>query len=212
MTGHTGSPARIGPNAITRVAESLQREAGAVRAAEVFTAARLGHYLGTPPESMVDEDEVIRLHSALRAALGDAASRRVAKAAGAATGDYLLAHRIPRLVQALLRWLPAGFAARALLAAIRRHAWTFAGSGVFSGCAGTPVRLTIAGNPLCRGALSAEPLCEYYGATFERLFRALVHPHARVIETTCEASGADACRFEIHWRSVSAPIHSRFPG
>lgn len=195
-----------------RGAVALQREAGAARTAEVFTAARLRHYLGTPPESMVDEDEVIRLHNALRAALGDPASRRVAKAAGAATGDYLLAHRIPRLVQALLRRMPARLAARLLLSAIRRHAWTFAGSGVFSGCAGTPAYLTIARNPLCRGVSSAEPLCEYYGATFERLFRALAHPHAKVVETTCEASGADACRFEIHWRLVSAPIHSRFPG
>ena len=47
------------------------------------------------------------------------------------TGDYLLAHRIPKPVQALLKRLPAPLAARVLLAAITRHAWTFAGSGRF---------------------------------------------------------------------------------
>jgi divinyl protochlorophyllide a 8-vinyl-reductase len=192
-------PARIGPNAITRVADALRREAGDAQAREVFAAARLAHYLRAPPGSMVDEDDVIRLHRALREALGLPSARRIARAAGAATGDYLLANRIPRPVQGALRVLPAGPAARVLLTAIRRHAWTFAGSGVFAARAGRPLQLSIAGNPLCRGAAATEPLCDYYAATFERLFSALVHPRATVSETACEACGVEACRFEIRW-------------
>jgi divinyl protochlorophyllide a 8-vinyl-reductase len=192
-------PARIGPNAVTQVACALRRATGETRTKQVFAAAGLARYLDHPPATMVDEDEVVRLHRALRNALPETSARAIAKAAGVATGDYLLAHRIPRPVQALLRRLPAGLAARLLLAAIRRHAWTFAGSGAFVALAGRPVRLFITGNPLCRGALSDTPQCDYYASTFERLFRALVHPRARVVETCCEASGADACRFDIHW-------------
>ncbi len=52
--------------------------------------------------------------------------------------------------------------------------------------------------PVC-GRESGEPACAFYSATFERLFRALVHPRATVRETACEAMGAPACVFEIAW-------------
>jgi divinyl protochlorophyllide a 8-vinyl-reductase len=190
---------RIGPNAITRVAEALFLREGGAAATMVFGRAGLLPYLNNPPQSMVDEAEVMRLHRELRACLGSAEACRVAAEAGRRTGDYLLAHRIPRPVQALLKVLPAALAARVLLAAIRRHAWTFAGSGHFSARAGRPVVLTLRDNPLCRGLASDEPACDYYAATFERLFRVLVHPRARVHETACEAMGAPGCVFEIRW-------------
>ncbi|GAB4120878.1 MAG: hypothetical protein Fur0014_20950 [Rubrivivax sp.] len=57
--------------------------------------------------------------------------------------------------------------------------------------------LVIENNPLCRGVHSTEPCCDYYGAVFEGLFRTLVHRHAHVVETACEASGGPACVFEI---------------
>jgi divinyl protochlorophyllide a 8-vinyl-reductase len=193
----TASGAGIGPNAITRVAEALAQAAPARVA--VFASAGLAHYLRAPPEAMVDETEVVRLHRALRSVLGEREARRVARRAGELTGDYLLAHRIPAAAGRVLRALPAALAAPLLLAAIRRHAWTFAGSGLFTATAGRPVRLAIEGNPLCRGAAADEPLCDYYAATFERLFQALAHPRARVVETDCEACGADACRFEARW-------------
>ena len=194
-----GVVARIGPNAITRVAEALRKAAMEVQLRDVFGAAGLTHYLQSPPERMVDEEEVIRLHRALRLALGDAPAREVARAAGLATGDYLLGHRIPKPFQAVLRRVPARLAAWLLLAAISRHAWTFAGSGSFRARAGRPTRLSIQANPLCRGMVATQPSCDYYAATFERLFRTLVHPAATVVETACEACGADACRFEIRW-------------
>ncbi len=95
--------------------------------------------------------------------------------------------------------LPARLATRALLAAIRRHAWTFAGSGHVAAGAAQPVRIAIAGCPLCRGLQAGAPACGYFAATFERLFAALVHPLARVTETGCEAAGAAACVFEVDW-------------
>lgn len=190
---------RIGPNAIIRVGEVLQRRLGAATAARLYAAAGLGAYYAEPPSAMVDEAEARRLHVQLRSALGDRLAAEVSREAGVATADYLLVHRIPKPVQALLRVLPASLACRVLLKAITRHAWTFAGSGRFEAVAGRPCVLTIRDNPLCRGQASDHPVCDYYAATFEHLFRVLVHPATRVAETHCEARGDDACRFELRW-------------
>jgi divinyl protochlorophyllide a 8-vinyl-reductase len=190
---------RIGPNAITRVAEVLQLRVGDAATASLFGTAGLADYLLRPPQQMIAETEVTRLHIVLREAMGTSAADAIAREAGTRTGDYLLAHRIPRAVQAVLVRLPAPLAARVLLSAIRRHAWTFAGSGVFKATAGLPVVLTIRGNPMCRGATLPAPSCGFYAATFERLFRVLVHRDARVIETDCEACGDAECRFEVRW-------------
>jgi divinyl protochlorophyllide a 8-vinyl-reductase len=62
-----------------------------------------------------------------------------------------------------------------------------------------PVVLLIEGCPICRGAHAAAPICDYYAATFLRLFTRLVHTRAVVRETACAAAGAGACRFEIDW-------------
>ncbi len=195
-----GTPARIGPNAVNRLAEALHARHGPAVAAEVFGAAGVARHLRQPPTGMVDEAEVARLHRALRDRLAGGEAASVARDAGQRTADYLLAHRIPAAVQGLLKRLPAPWAARVLLAAIGRHAWTFAGSGRFEARAGHPVVLTIRGNPLCTGVSSPVPVCDFYAATFERLFRVLVHRDTRVSETACEAQGAPACRFELRWR------------
>ena len=194
-----GDRARIGPNAITQVAAALQERYGPERAASVLLEAGLGGYLVSPPAGMVPEFEVVALHRVLRAGLETEQREAVCRDAGERTADYLLANRIPRPVQALLRLLPAPLASRALLAAISRHAWTFAGSGHFVATAGNPVRLSIEGCALCRGAVFDSPGCSYYAATFERLYRVLVSPRARAREVACQGCGAPACRFEVEW-------------
>lgn len=186
--------ARIGPNAVTRLAEALGAAAPAV-----FAAAGLAHRLATPPDSMVPEAEVTALHRALRAGLAPEAADRVAREAGRRTALYLLAHRIPRPMQALLRLLPPGLSARLLLRAIGRHAWTFAGSGAFRILPGTPPRFAIEHGPIARAGAAPHPVCGYYAATFEALCAALVSPRARVEEIACEAMGAPACLFALRW-------------
>jgi divinyl protochlorophyllide a 8-vinyl-reductase len=224
LPSHAGAGARIGPNAITRLAEALLTLQGEACTARVFAHAGLLARLSQPPEHMIDEAEVMRLHAALRACVGEHEAGRVAEDAGRRTGDYLLARRIPRPVQWLLKCLPARLAARVLLQAVGRHAWTFAGSGRFAihlashieSSSASPVTsrtgshmaghsdgscivLTLHDNPLCRGVVQDEPACAYYAATFERLFRVLVHPDARVTETECEACGGTHCRFEVRF-------------
>jgi divinyl protochlorophyllide a 8-vinyl-reductase len=195
MDGGATLAGRIGPNAVTRLAEAL----GPELARAVFGAAGLAHRLVDPPGRMVPEAEVIALHRALRHLLGGAEAEDVAREAGRLTARYLLGHRIPKPLQMLLRLLPAGVAARVLVGAIGRHAWTFAGSGRFRAIPGRPMRLEIEGGPIPRAGVADHPVCGFYAATFETLFRDLVSPRTRVEETACEAMGATACVFELRW-------------
>lgn len=200
LLGHGGGAearARIGPNAIIRVAEALIARHGSAQ--HCFEEAGLAHYLDVLPQEMVDEQEVIALQRSLRDRLGIVEARAVSRDAGLRTGDYLLANRIPKPVQRLLRLLPPGLASEILLRAVGKHAWTFSGSGAFSFEIGRPVRVSIVGCPICRGALSDVPLCDFYTAAFERLFTTLVSRRTRVDEVECQAMGADACVFEMRW-------------
>ena len=156
-------------------------------------------YLSVSPTEMVDEREVTSLHLALISALGDKRARTVGWIAGQRTADYLLRHRIPKPAQLVLRAAPAPLASRMLAAAIAKNAWTFAGSGAFSALHGRPTTFAIKDCPICRGRKSATPACDFYAATFERLYSRLVHPRTRVVETGCEAMGAPACCFTISW-------------
>lgn len=190
---------RIGPNAILQVIAALRTQHGEAVTLDVLRRAGLATAIEHPPEHMVAERDVIALHGGVRRDLGPLAGQAVMVSAGLGTGDYLLAHRIPALAQKVLRAVPARLASRLLLAAITRHTWTFAGSGECTFSSGHPVLVTIRNCPACRGEHAATPLCDYYAKTFERLYGVLVHPAARVRETTCIASGADACRFEVSW-------------
>jgi divinyl protochlorophyllide a 8-vinyl-reductase len=191
---------KIGPNAVIRVIEALGAMESPQAITRIFAAARLKRYLAQPPAAMIDEHEVVRLHRVLHRDLGDDRARAVGWRAGELTADYLLAHRIPRPVQHLLRLCPAAIASRLLARAIAANAWTFVGTGAFSAQHGHPARFTIHDCPIARGQHGTEPWCDFYAATFERLYRRLVHHNARVVEVACQAQGAPACVFEITWK------------
>lgn len=189
---------RIGPNALTRMAEALRVALGPGPAEELLAASGLPRLLDEPPTTMVDEEVVRRLHRVVADALDPVTAEAVARAAGRRTAAYILAHRIPGPARTLLRALPAALASPLLLAAIRRHAWTFAGSGRFRTEPGPPLHLVLADCPLCRGVRAERPACGYFAATFEGLFAALVSRAATVREIECAAMGASACRFEVN--------------
>jgi divinyl protochlorophyllide a 8-vinyl-reductase len=190
---------QIGPNAIIRAAEALRAMEAETAAMRVFRAAGIEHYLAQPPTDMVPQADVSGLQRALHTLLGDARARSISWIAGQRTADYLLAHRIPGPIQRLLHGLPPWIGARILMKAIRRNSWTFIGTGHMEIEDGNPTRIAISHCALCHGVRSDEPCCDYYAATFERLFARLVHPDATAIETHCEAAGDDACRFEMSW-------------
>ena len=186
--------AKVGPNAVTQMAAALRARGGEAAARRVFGAAGMIDLLDHPPARMIDQRYPAALHRTVAELLAPEEARAVAADAGRRTADYLLANRIPRPAQRLLRLLPPRLAARLLLTAIGRNAWTFAGSGAFSARAGDPCAVEIAANPL------ATPGAPWHAAVFERLFRALVSPAAAVRVTACTAEGAPACRFEIALR------------
>jgi divinyl protochlorophyllide a 8-vinyl-reductase len=189
----------IGPNAVTRMAEALMSAGGDALRREVFSAAGLSRHLAAPPTHMIPEADVARLHAAAIATLGEARAAEVSREAGRLTGDYLLAHRIPPLAQRVLKRLPRALAARILVAAIARHAWTFAGGGEFSYAFSPTLTLRLKGSPICRGLRTREPACAYFAATFERVFGEMLGPSLRVREIECEATGAPACVFDVRW-------------
>lgn len=183
----------IGPNAAIQLARVLDaRDRQATNA--IFIDAGLGDWLLRPPNEMIPQGSVIRLHSSLRAQLGSAVAKVVAHEAGRRTGHYILTHRIPRLAAMVLRVLPAPLALPLLLKAIYAHAWTFAGSGqVELG----QRRLFIHDNPLAQDRGATEPACDWHTGVFEVLIGSLVAPSAHVRETRCCAMGDKCCTFEI---------------
>jgi divinyl protochlorophyllide a 8-vinyl-reductase len=190
---------RIGPNAVIRLAEALDAVESKAVTLRLFNAAGFGAHAVAPPGEMVPETEVTALHLELRNSLGLQRAASVSWLAGLRTADYLLANRIPRPVQLLLKLLPRRLAAYILLKAIGAHAWTFAGTSRFSWSLGRNVTLLFENCPLCRGDHAAAPCCQYYAATFERLFHKLIAADAEVRETQCSATGGDSCRFEIRF-------------
>jgi divinyl protochlorophyllide a 8-vinyl-reductase len=189
----------VGPNAITRMAESLLAAGGERLCREIFASAELSAYLVRPPTQMIPEIDVARLHQAAIERLGEARSADISRDAGRRTGDYLLAHRIPGLAQRVLKKLPRELAARILVAAIARHAWTFAGGGAFAYEFSPQLTLRLMGSPICKGLRTQEPACTYFAATFEGVFKEMLGPSVRVHEIYCEATGAPTCVFEVQW-------------
>ena len=182
---------RIGPNAINQLAAALRAQHGSQAAKDVFAAAGLESMLTRPPAGMVDQCAVADLYDALFRLLPLESASLTAAEAGIRTAHYLLRYRIPRPAQIILRCLPAVLASRLLLQAIAANAWTFAGSGRVVILPGTPSLIEIYDNPI------AMPGCPWHVAAFERLFQALVTPHATVRHPKCCHRGASACRFEM---------------
>lgn len=190
-----GARPLVGPNAVIQTGAALDAMAGRTAARAVFERAGLSLWFDAPPDGMVDQRAAAALFDALRAERpGDWAA--IAAVSGHLTAAYLLAYRIPTVARAVLHAAPPRLAARLLLAAIGRNAWTFAGDGAFSATAGDPCVLTIRRNPL------AQPGCPWHVAVFEMLFRRLVAHDARVVHTHCSAEGDDACHFRV---SLHAP-------
>ncbi len=188
------APGQIGPNAVLQLVPVLDAVLGPDERARLMGRAGLG---GLPADTgLMAEAPAARLHQALRRAHPDRA-RQIAAEAGRRTADYILAHRIPKPAQAVLRALPAALAGPILARAIAKHAWTFAGSGRFSVRSTRPLVFEIAANPITRAEHAKTPVCHWHAAVFERLFTTLVDPSLRCRETACCAAGAPACRFEL---------------
>jgi len=188
------SSGRIGPNAVLQLLPVLETAGGAALRDEMLEAAGLQD----PPSDtgLMDEGPAAAMHRALRRRLPVRAPDLL-REAGARTGDYILAHRIPPSAQRILKALPPALSAPMLAKAISKHSWTFAGSGAFTLVSIRPLVFELQDNPLIRGESAPHPICVWHEAVFDRLFQTLVDRRLRTRETTCSASGASVCRFEI---------------
>lgn len=182
----------IGPNAVLQLVPLLDRAGGTDWRHTLL--ARAGLDVLPDGSGMIPEIPVTRLHQALRRDRPDLAAS-LGWQAGLATGDYILANRIPPAAQWLLKALPWRLAAWVLSRAIARNAWTFAGSGQF--LVMTPLIFALRANPLVRGEVADHPLCDWHRGVFTRLFQTLVHPALTCHEPRCCAMGHAACRFEM---------------
>ncbi|WP_167853528.1 bacteriochlorophyll 4-vinyl reductase [Roseovarius aestuariivivens] len=185
------SRAVIGPNAILQCRPALEALVGPALTRRTFAKAGLSRYLDDPPSAMVPQTEVTALHRAILEGLSQPEAERVIRDAGRRTGAYIVQNRIPRLARLILRALPARLSGPALLRAIERNAWTFAGDADVFQESGPPMRLAILGNPLAVGR------CDWHCAVLQSMFQALVSRRAHVRESGCCARGDPACIFEI---------------
>jgi hypothetical protein len=112
---------RIGPNAIIQTCAELSARPGASDTDTILRDAGIPWAANAPPSEMVSEEDVRRLFLAVERRQ-PAAAAHLLHAAGHRTARYLLANRIPRPVQWLLRCLPArpGAASFAVSMARRR--------------------------------------------------------------------------------------------
>ncbi|ARE42141.1 Protein BchJ, involved in reduction of C-8 vinyl of divinyl protochlorophyllide [Rhodovulum sp. P5] len=191
QSGHEG---RIGPNAVLQLLPVLETAGGAALRDEMMHAAGLD----APPSDagLMDEGPAAAMHRALRRRLPQRAPDLL-REAGARTGEYILAHRIPAPAQRVLKALPAFLSGPMLAKAIAKHSWTFAGSGEFTVISTRPLVFELRDNPLIRGESAPHPICGWHEAVFDTLFQTLVDKRLRTHETKCTASGSPVCRFEI---------------
>ena len=172
--------ALIGPNAVLKAVEVMEERLGHAETAAILADAQIERL--PSGEHMIPEIEALRLHRWL--ALHDPMGAFVvAEEAGARTADYIIAHRIPRAVVWLLRHLPAMLAAPLLMAAIRKHAWTFVGAGAFA--ARGSWAFTIDRSDAADTVPPPGSLFHWYAAVFTSLYRQLVAPGS--ICRICEA-------------------------
>ena len=198
LTGAWSASASIGPNAVIQVAGALRDRFGPLLADPLVLRAT-GYTMASMPSSMIDEREAQALVRAVVDKVGPWLATSVLREAGHRTGDYLLANRIPRVAQWVMRAAPKRVALSLLLKAMAANAWTFAGSGHFR-IQSTPdaPELLFESCAMCRGMHEDRPMCDFYAGTFERLIQAVVAKHASVTEVECMAHGGAVCRFTLH--------------
>lgn len=185
----------VGPNAVIQLIAALEAGPGPAATSRIFAAAGFVSLLDRTPTGMIDERIPARLFAALWCRLPDEVARSTARDAGRRTARYVLQNRIPAPVRFLLRQLPARTAARRLLRAIEKNAWTFAGSGACRTRAGNPALIEIAANPM------PMPDCVWHQAVFEELFARLVTGGANVRHQECCRTG-----------TPRLPLRSDLPG
>ena len=181
----------IGPNAIVQTIGALTERYGELEAAAVLTEAAIGYTVERVPRTLVDERAFARLAQAVIARYGETEARIVFEESGRRTAEYVLANRLPKAIQTLIRSLPAPAGTWLLLRAIGSNASTFGASGTYAFELRPNVRIRVA-NP---AFVHVPGVCRYYAGAFTRLLQSLVDARLTLVEETCEREGNAACTF-----------------
>lgn len=169
LHGRRRAQALIGPNAVLKAVEVMEERLGHAETQAILADAQIARL--PSGDHMIPEIEALRLHRWL--ALHDPMGAFViAEEAGARTADYIIANRIPTAVCWLLKRLPAALAAPILMAAIRKHAWTFVGAGAFA--VRDSWHFTIDRSAAADPFPPSDSLFHWYAAVFTGLYRQLV--------------------------------------
>src|SRR5690348_10787921 len=96
----------IGPNSVLQLIEALRLASLGAFSTQVFERAGVAEWLTHPPEAMVDERLVGQLHQTVRAMAAPGQGKALMAEAGRLTANYILANRIPRPAQVMLKLLP----------------------------------------------------------------------------------------------------------
>ena len=185
--------ALIGPNAVLQTVAVMEERLGHAETAAILADAQIAQL--PSGKHMIPEVEALRLHRwlALHEPIGCLV---IAEEAASRTADYIIANRIPHAAVWLLGILPARLAAILLMAAIRKHAWTFVGAGRFNPAGAWQFAIDRSGadDPL----LPPDSLWYWYAKVFERLYRRLVCP-----DCSCELqSGSGAATLQQQYRII----------
>lgn len=183
---------KVGPNAMIQTRLALIDICGAEHARALFSEAGLIDWFDLPPDSMVSAEPVNRLNMTLFQQLDRPVFEMLMADAGARTGRYILENRIPVPARLLLQRLPAWLAARALLKAIRAHAWTFAGNARVAVMPGHPAIIEIRENPI------TVPGCPWHRGVFEMLFSRVLGKPVHV-DHSILFDGRSCDRFMVRW-------------
>lgn len=200
MASEFSAGGRIGPNSVLQTLRAVREAGGDTLCRRIERRADLPA-ADAWPAGLIPESWFVRLVAAVRAEMDDEAAEAVLRRAGAYTAGYVAENRIPSLFRWLVGILPSRWAVPMLLAAFKRHAWTFAGSGRFSveppTRSGGDYALVLDRGPSCQTE-GAHAGGSYYEAAFEGLLR-LASPHIRVREVACHRQGAHACRYALYF-------------
>ncbi len=195
-------PARIGPNSIIQTVGALRVSCGEAEADDLLTRSGEGHLVDHLPEEMVNESEFHRLVQVLVAELGPEQTAQVLHESGERTADYLLAHRIPRFFQRLVKVLPRRAGLALLLWAVSFNAWTFVGSGQFRFAVGRELVIRVhVSHP------SVLPVAHFYGGTFTRLVHILIDPQATVRTAADQTAHGIDCTYTLLLHRGSSSVN-----
>lgn len=182
----------MGSQTVLPLIAAIERSLGHAASARLMDEARFT-YLPEPGET-VRERQVAVLHQSLRREFPEMAEAIQREAARDAV-EWLMLHRIPARARLLLSGMPWGMAVWMLGRNAMQNAWTFGGSGKFTVLGTNEFQLV--DNPMIRGETSDLPICVWHEELFQHTFRRMAHNRLRCVETSCMATGADACRFHL---------------